>query len=215
MNGEVDDRALAGGLDRFEREQSLADEGDGLGDDIVHAFVDGPAHLLVEHAAHLAGRLRVAVHEDVGVGHIAGDQRVAPLRGFPRQAQRGAVHLLQRVLLADDTELLAMGVVGEGQHDVGACVQEVAVELSHDLRVLQNRLRHVGAGGEITATLDLEQIALGADDGSSRQPFAQIRSARRCGVSHGGSSPYCYPPAGPGCSGESFTRHKKRRTISP
>ena len=78
-----------------------------------------------------------------------------------------------------------MGVVGEGQHDVGARVQEVAVQLGHDLRVVQHRLRHVGACGKIAAPLDLEQIALGADDGPCCQPLEQARSAGHCGVSHG------------------------------
>ena len=64
-----------------------------------------------------------------------------------------------------------MGVVGEGQHHVGARVQEIAVQLGHDIRVVQDRFRNIGAGGEIAAPLDLEQIALGTDDRPCCQPL--------------------------------------------
>ena len=72
-----------------------------------------------------------------------------------------------------------MGVIGEGQHDVRARVQEFAMQLDYGVRMFQHCFGHVGAGGEIAAALDLEQIALGANDGSCRQPFEQTRSDRR------------------------------------
>ena len=77
-----------------------------------------------------------------------------------------------------------MGVVGEGEHDVGAGAQEVSVQPDHRVGVLQHHFGHVGAGGEIAGSLQLEQIALGADDRPRRQPFEQARSARRCSAGH-------------------------------
>ena len=108
-DGEVDHRGQARRLDRCEREQGLAHVADGLGDDEVHALVHGPTHLLVEHGTHRPRGLRIAVHEDVGVAHIAGDERAALLRHHPREADRGAVHPFEPIFLADQPELLPMG----------------------------------------------------------------------------------------------------------
>ena len=54
-------------------------------------------------------------------------------------------------------------VIGERLDDVGARVHELAVELVDDLRMLEHDLRHEGAGLQIAAPLELEQIAFGAD----------------------------------------------------
>ena len=54
-----------------------------------------------------------------------------------------------------------MGVVGEGEHYVGAGAQEVAMQPDHRIGVFEHRFGHVGAGGDIAAALELEEITLG------------------------------------------------------
>jgi hypothetical protein len=68
-------------------------------------------------------------------------------------------HLLQQVLFADQPQLLAMGVVGERLHHVGAGVHELAVKLRHLLGMVEHHLRHEAAGLQVAAPLQLEQVA--------------------------------------------------------
>src|SRR6185437_15869941 len=80
---------------------------------------------------------------------------------------------LEILLAADEAQLLAMPVIGEGLDDVGAGMHELAVELLDELRVLQYHLRHEGTGLEIAAPLELEEIALGADHRTGGKPLQQ------------------------------------------
>ena len=66
-----------------------------------------------------------------------------------------------------------MGVVGESLDDIGAGVNELAVQPGDELGMLEHDLGHVGAGLQIAAPLELEQIALGADHRSLVEPFEQ------------------------------------------
>ena len=52
-------------------------------------------------------------------------------------------------------------------------MDEVAVELRHDLRVLEHDLGHEGAGLQVPAPLELEDVALGADHGALVEPLQQ------------------------------------------
>ena len=63
-----------------------------------------------------------------------------------------------------------MAVVGERLDHVGAGAHELAVELAHRLGGVEHDLRHVGAGLEVAAPLQLEQIALGADHRPRLEP---------------------------------------------
>ena len=185
-DGEVDHGGQARLLDRVQREQGLAYVTDGLGDDEVHTLVDGPPHLLVEHGAHGASGLGVSVDEDVGVADIAGNQCISFLRDLSCEADRAAVHLLERALLADQPELLPVGIVGEGQHHVGASAQEVAVQAGDRIGVFQHHFGHVGTGGDVAGPLELEQIALGADERPGLEAIEKARRGGRDDVSHGG-----------------------------
>ncbi len=82
-----------------------------------------------------------------------------------------AIHRLELVLAADDPQFLAMRVIGERFDDVRARVHEIAVDLRHDLGMIEHGFRHERARLHIAATLELEQIALGADDGAVRKPL--------------------------------------------
>jgi hypothetical protein len=52
-------------------------------------------------------------------------------------------------------------------------MDEVAVQLAHHLGVLQHGFRLEGARLEIAAPLELEEVALGADDRTLAQPLDQ------------------------------------------
>ena len=66
-----------------------------------------------------------------------------------------------------------MGVVGERLDDVRARVDEVPVEAFHQIRVLEHDHGDEGAGLEVAAALELEQVALGADHGPLGEPREQ------------------------------------------
>ena len=57
-----------------------------------------------------------------------------------------------------------MRVVGEGLHDVGSGVDEVAMQLGDRFRMLEHHLGHEGAGLQVAAPFQFEQVAFGADD---------------------------------------------------
>src|SRR3546814_2401415 len=72
-------------------------------------------------------------------------------------------------------------------YDVAAGVHEVLVQASHRLRMLEHDLRHEGAGLQVAAALQLEEIALGADHRALRQAFEKAALAamgRCCVVGH-------------------------------
>ena len=52
-------------------------------------------------------------------------------------------------------------------------MNELAVELRHELGVLEHDLRHERPCLEIPPALELEEIALRTDDGSLRESFEQ------------------------------------------
>ncbi len=72
----------------------------------------------------------------------------------------------QILFAADDAQLLAMRVIGERLDDVGARMDEVAMELRDRLRMLEHDLRHERARLQIAPPLELEDIAFGADHGT-------------------------------------------------
>ena len=66
-----------------------------------------------------------------------------------------------------------MAVIGEGFDHVGASMDEVAVQLSHLLRVFEHRFRHEGAGLQVALAFERKQVTFGADDGPLGQSFEQ------------------------------------------
>src|SRR5207249_218065 len=114
----------------------------------------------------------------VRVADVAREQR-AGLRGhFPGDRERLPVQLLEQVLLADDAHLLAVRVVGERLDDVGARTEEVAVELGDDLGMVEHDLRDERSRLDVAAPLELEEIALGADDRAALQAFEEAVAHR-------------------------------------
>ena len=128
-------------LDDVQRDERLFAPAEGLSDDEVHVCLDGPRDLLLEHPTHCFPGGIVA-DEDVRVADVAGEQGARVVRDLLRDRERAAVHLLEQVLLVDDLQLLAVGVVRERLDDVGARVHELAVQLGDELRVLEHDLRH-------------------------------------------------------------------------
>src|SRR5260221_2001073 len=78
-----------------------------------------------------------------------------------------------------------MGVVGERLDDVGAGMDELAMQLGDQLGGLEHDLGHVRAGLQVAAAFELEQVAFGADDRSLGQSLEQ--SLTRCSSRHTGS----------------------------
>jgi hypothetical protein len=172
-NREGDHRRLLRALDRLERHQRLAGERVRLADDEIDAGVDRPADLLVEDPARLLVRLRVVRRVDAGITDVARQQSAGRARDLLRDRQRRLVDLREVFLASDDLELGAVRVVGERFDDIRAGVDEVAVEALDQLGVLEHDLGHVGAGLQIAAALELEQIAFGADDRPRGESFQQ------------------------------------------
>ena len=152
-------------------------------------------------AARRVPRRRV---EDVRVADVARRaarrSRCATVAG---DLQRLAVDLLERVLLADQPQLLAVGVVGEGLDDVRAGVHELAVQLRHQLRVLEHDLGDERARLQVAAPLELEEVALGADDRALSRAARGIvlmafsTTTQRCADRNRGASPSCDDSSAP------------------
>src|SRR5437660_841787 len=87
------------------------------------------------------------------------------------------------VFAADDPKLLPVRVVGERLDDVRACVDEIAVELGDDLRVLEHDFGDEGARLQIPTPLELEYVALGADDRALVETLQEGKT-RRSGCGH-------------------------------
>src|SRR6266550_9058357 len=83
------------------------------------------------------------------------------------------VELLEEVLLADQAHLFAVGVIREGRNDVRTGMNEISVQLRHDLGMVEDGLGHERARLHVAAPLELEEIPLGADHRASLEPFAQ------------------------------------------
>jgi hypothetical protein len=195
VHRERDDRNLLRSLDDVEGDQRLLRVAERLADDEVHAGVDRPADLLLEHRAHRLVRCRVGGVVDVGVADVAGEQRAGLLRNRLREIECSPVDRLEVLLAADYAELLAMRVIRERLDDVRSRVNEVAVELRDRLRMFEHDLRHERPGLQIAAALELEDIAFGANDGAGVEALQQ-RGARNGGREHGGRSPGCEPRRG-------------------
>ena len=149
-----------------------------LRDQEVRPALDGPADLLLEHRPHLGAR-GVVLGVDVRVGDVAGEQGAGLAGDVARELQRLPVERLEQVLLADDAQLLAVAVVGEGLDHVRAGVGELAVQARDHLGVVEHHGGHEGAGLQVAAALAFEEVALGADDGAGGE------SVEKSGRAHG------------------------------
>ena len=162
----------------------LAQKIDGLRNDEVDARLGRPGALLVEHRPHPGRRRLVARFKEIGVTDVARNQR-GLARGLPGDRlgdlERLAVERLEQVFLADQPELLAVAVIGERLDDVGARVDEIAVRLGNDLRMLEHDLGHEGPGLQVAPALELEEVALGADHRAGFEPLHQPSGSCRTG----------------------------------
>jgi hypothetical protein len=139
------------------------------------------------------GVLRV---EGIGVADVASEHRAGIGRDLLGDLERRLVDRLEILFAADDAQLLAVGVVGAGLDDVGAGMDEVAMELDERLGMLDHDLGHEGAGLQIAAALELEDIAFRADDGAVGEAFEQVLGHGRS--SKGKSMPAIFASAPPG-----------------
>ncbi len=176
VNGEGHQRGKTSGPDGLQGQQRLAGPAEGLGDDEVHAGLGRPAHLLLESRpdSPLSGRSRLV---DVRVAQVAGQQRARFPRYLGGDGQGLPVERLEDALLADHPQLLAVTVVRERLHHVGAGVHELPVQTLDDLGVLQHDLGDERACLQVSPALALEEVALGADDRALSQQLQQIRHA--------------------------------------
>ena len=100
-----------------------------------------------------------------------------------------AVEPLQQVLPADQAEPLAVAVIGEGEHHVGAAAHELLVKLLHHFGVVDHHFGHIASRLEVAAPLHLEQVAAAVDDrlsggqafhersGHDRPPLSSLRES--------------------------------------
>ena len=175
-------------LAHLEADQRLAEEVVRLGDDEVDALLLRPAQLLAVLLAHdgagVDGIGRVVAP---GVADVAGDERPALGCDLVRDADGLPVHQLEVVAAADVAQLLAVGVVGQRHHDVGAGPQELAVQLPQRVRRIEDHLGHVRAGLDVAAAFELEDVALAADDHAVGEPLGEAAGGRT-GAGHASSS---------------------------
>ena len=99
-----------------------------------------------------------------GVGDVGRHQRPALASDLVGDAHGGPVHLFEVPLTTDYLQLLAVGVIGQGDHDLGAGTQELAVQLDHRLWRVENDLGNVRPGLDVAAALEFEDVTLGAED---------------------------------------------------
>ena len=181
----------------------------------VHAGVGCPRDLLIEHRADRAPRARLLAVQ-VGVADVAREQRARRACDAPRDRQRVAVERLEQILLADQPQLLAMPVVGERLDDVRARVHELVVQLLDELRAIEHDLGHIGPGLEVAAALELEQIALRAQDGPAREPLEKHGSGHAADSASAPSrEPARFRPRGlSGAYSSALTRPERSASIA-
>jgi UDP-N-acetylmuramyl tripeptide synthase len=66
-----------------------------------------------------------------------------------------------------------MAVVGERDHDLRARAQELSVQLSDRVGIVENDLRHERPALKIAAPLQLEEVALSAEDDVALETFEE------------------------------------------
>jgi hypothetical protein len=155
------DHAAGGLLDHLQRQQPFAQVVQRLGDDEVHALVHSHDLLGID-LAHLWRWPFVVVIIDPGVADIARYQGI-PLGGdFPGQPHRLAVERFQVAFAAHRLELLAVAIVGQGDHHFGAGAQELAVQLPERIGIIQHDFGDERAF-DVAAPLELENVAFSAE----------------------------------------------------
>ena len=100
VDRERDHRRQTGRLNRLEGEERLLTEREGLTHDVVHAGVDRPRDLLLEHRPNRGSRVGV-VDEHIRVADVAREQRAGLVGDVLRERERLPVELLEQVLLVD------------------------------------------------------------------------------------------------------------------
>jgi hypothetical protein len=172
--GERDDRGEPVLADDLDPDERLAEIVVRLGDDEVGAGFDRPANLLAVHLADdLTGAFGIVGVVRPGVADVAGEERTSLVRDLLRQLERVAVERLEVVLATDHPQLLPVPVVGERDHDLGPRAQKLPVQLADGIRIVEHDLWDEGAALEIAAPLELEEIALGAEDDVALEALQQ------------------------------------------
>src|SRR5262249_28041014 len=96
-----------------------------------------------------------------------------------RDFERAAVDRLEVAFAADHAQLLSVRVVRQRLDDVRPRVDEIAVELRDDFRVLEHDLGDESAGLQVAAPLEPEDIACGADHRAFVEAVEEGGSRRR------------------------------------
>jgi hypothetical protein len=128
---------------------------------------------------------------------------------FFRDRERHPVHRLEVLFAPDQAQLFPVAVIGECLDHIGAGMREFAVQLFYQFRMLEDHFGHEGAGLQIAAPFEFEQITLGADHRSLCQPvheaqfFLRLLPCAWLGLFHRG------PPAVV-CTGGRHARDRRR-----
>src|SRR2546427_179657 len=99
--------------------ESRSDWNDGSRSPVPYR-IDRPGYLRLEHFAYGLVRARIRRVIDVGVADVAREKRAAFRRDAIRDLKCAAIDRLEILLAPDDTQLLAMGIIGERLHHVRA-----------------------------------------------------------------------------------------------
>ena len=150
----------------------------------VDAGLDRPAHLLLEHGPDRCSETSSSGSKTLVLQMLPAKRAPLSRRDLLRDRERCPVHRLEQVLLADQPQLLPVRVVRERLDDIRARVDELAVELGDELRMLQDDLGHVRAGLEVPAPLELEEVSLGADHRAGLELFRKAELLAVSGVGH-------------------------------
>ena len=113
---------------------------------------------VVADVGAILGRIRVV---DPRVADVAGYERVALGGHLLRDAQRVPVERLEVLLPSDHPQLLAVAVIGEGDHHLGAGAEELPMKLAYGVGKVEHRLRHERSTLHVAASLQLEEVSLG------------------------------------------------------
>ena len=75
-----------------------------------------------------------------------------------------AVQPLEQMFPADQAEPLAVAVIGEGEHHIGAAAHQLLMKLLDHFRVVDHDFGHIAPRLQIAAPLHLEEVAAAVDD---------------------------------------------------
>jgi len=146
--------------------------------------------------------------ENIGIADVAGEKRALLPGHHLGRGQRLPIHRFEQVLLPDESQFFPVRVVGKCLDDVRAGVDELTMELSDEVRMLQHHFRSIGPGLQVPASFELEEVPLGADHRTSFEPVQEAESSRDRGITHVPSPSFREAPDNPVPESKSLTEHR-------